>query len=184
MFAICMSFCLCVLSSRRVFSFSRPSFSSNCFSVLTIWQSISSPQWYPRPPVTPPASMQNAGQPSAALCDFLRHAHPWCHQCLPVLISSFILSDTDLSRRGNGLAALLFTSLPIFIFSSPVDSTHLCSSTFVLLLGMQLQLDLLNPCPPKCACYRFLGLQTFRIAGDAQRWLIASSPWLPPIVPS
>jgi hypothetical protein len=178
-----MSFCLCVLSFRRVFSFSRPSFSSNCFSVLTIWQSISASQWFPRPPVTPQAAMQIAGQPSAALCNFLRHAHPWCHQCLSVLISSFILSDTDLSRRGNGPAALFSAPLRIYIFSSPVDSTYFYSSTFVLLLGTQLHLDFLNPCPPKCACYRFLGLQTFRIAGCAPRWLIAASPWLPPLVP-
>jgi hypothetical protein len=141
-FALGPLFCVSVLPSRGVLSYLRPSFPSNYVSVLTIWQSISASQWYLLPPVTPPASMQNAGQPSAALCDFLRHALPWCHQCLSVLISSFILSDTDLSRRGNGPAALLLTKLRKFIFSSLVDSTHFCSSMFAIRLCMQLQLDL------------------------------------------
>jgi hypothetical protein len=127
--------------------------------------------------------MQNAGQPSAALCGFLRHAHPWCHQCSPVLITSVILSDTCLSHRGNDLGAVLSPTLRKFIFSSLVDSTHPCFSTFVLRLGMRLRLGHRIPCSSKRVCYRSLRFRSYLFAAASPPWPIVSTHWLPLLVP-
>jgi hypothetical protein len=55
--------------------------------------------------------MQNAGLSLAAICDSFRNSHPWCHQYPPVLTSSAISRDADLSHRANGHAALFFATL-------------------------------------------------------------------------
>jgi hypothetical protein len=133
---------------------------------------------------TPPAAMQSAGLALSAICDSFRHSHPWCHQCSSALVSSVISRDTDLSHRGNGLAVQIFVTLRIFLFSSPVDSSHLCVPKLALWLGTQLRLGSRTPCASERACYLSLGLQIYLLAGDAQRWLIVATPWLPPLVPS
>jgi hypothetical protein len=128
--------------------------------------------------------MQNAGVALAAICDSFRHSHPWCHQCLPVLTSSAISRDADLLHRGNGHAALFLATLQKFYFSPLVDSTQLCSSTFAFRLGTQLRLGLRTLSLPKCACYRFRGVQTYRIAAASPPWPIVATSWLPMLVPS
>jgi hypothetical protein len=117
------------------------------------------------------------------MCDSLRLSHPWCHQCSPVLFWSVILSDTCLFHCGNDLAAVLTPSLRNFIFSSLVDSTHPCFSTFVLRLGMQLRLGHRIPCASKRACYRSLRFHSYLFAAASPPWPIVSTPWLPLLVP-
>jgi hypothetical protein len=128
--------------------------------------------------------MQNAGLALAAICDSFRHAHPWCHQYPPVLTSSAISRDADLSHRANGHAALFFATLRKFNFSSPVDSTHLCSSTFAVRLGTQLRLGLRTPCGSERACYQSLGLHIHLLAAALLPWPIVATSWLPMLVPS
>jgi hypothetical protein len=119
----------------------------------------------------------------AAICDSFRHSHPWCHQYPLILISSAISRDADLSHRGNGHAAPFFATLRIFIFSSPVDSTHLCSSTFAFLLGTQLRLGLRTPCASERAFCQSLGLHIYLLAAALLPWPIVATSWLPLLVP-
>jgi hypothetical protein len=127
--------------------------------------------------------MQNAGFALAAICDSFRHSRPWCHQYPPVLTSSAISRDADLSHRGNGHAALFFATLRKFCFLSPVDSTHLCSSTFAVRLGPQLRLGFRTPCASERACYQSLGLHVNLLAATLLPWPFVATPWLPPLVP-
>jgi hypothetical protein len=132
---------------------------------------------------TPPTAMQNAGLAPAAICDSFRHSHPWCHRYPPVLISSAISRDADLSHRANGHAALFLATLRKFYFLSPVDSTHLCSSIFAVRLGPQLRLGLRTPCASERACYQSLGLHIYLLAAALLPWPIVATSWLPMLVP-
>jgi hypothetical protein len=127
--------------------------------------------------------MQNAGLALAAICDSFRHSLLWCHQYPPVLTSSAISRDADLSHRAIGHAALFFATLRKFYFLSPVDSTHLCSSTFAFRLGTQLRLGLRTPCASERACYQSLGLHIFLLAAALLPWPIVATSWLPMLVP-
>jgi hypothetical protein len=93
------------------------------------------------------------------------------------------LSDSGLSHRGYGLAALLSAILRIFIFSSPVDSTQLCSSTFVLWLGTQLRLGLRMPFASTRACSQSLRFHTYLFSAASPPWPIVATPWLPLLAP-
>jgi hypothetical protein len=178
-----LSFCLSVLSSRRFLLSSRPASACNCYFDITTWQSTSALQLSPWSAATPPTAMQNAGLALAAICDSFRHSHPWCHQYPPVLISSVLSRDADLPHRANGHAALFFATLRKFYFLSPVDSTHLCSSTFAVRLGTQLRLCLRTPCASERACYQSLGLHIYLLAAALLPWPIAATSWLPLLVP-